>query len=85
MDEALNETGVGGRGLVVTGKHWLLLSSPKAGPRLHRVYAQEMFYQPLLTFAQWSESFDTYKESFKTSVTLITCIHSLIFTIYIQR
>lgn len=71
VDEALNETGSDGRGLVATGKHWLFLSKPDQGPRLHRTFAQEIFYQPLMTFAQWSESFEEYRKNFAMTVRFI--------------
>jgi lysosomal alpha-mannosidase len=73
VGEALNETGTDGRGLVVTGRHWLLLSSPSTGARRHRVYAQEMFAQPLFTFTSvQDDNFDSYISDFKTSFAGIT-------------
>jgi lysosomal alpha-mannosidase len=73
VGEALNETGTDGRGLVVTGRHWLLLSNPSNGARRHRIYAQEMFAQPLYTFAPSTEdTFDTYISNFKTSFAGLT-------------
>lgn len=73
--EALNETGISGKGLVVTGKHWLLLSKAHAGARKHRIYGLEMFYQPLLTFAPMTESFDDFRKKFKTSVLQLQTSH----------
>jgi lysosomal alpha-mannosidase len=72
VGEPLNETGADGRGLVVTGRHWLLLTTPQNGARRHRTYAQEMFYQPLFTFSPVDETFDSYMNSFKTSFAALT-------------
>lgn len=68
VGEPLNETGVDGRGLVITGRHWLLLSTPQNGARRHRTYAQEMFYQPLFMFSPTDGTFGSYSGNFKTSV-----------------
>jgi len=65
----LNETGKDGRGLVIRGKHWLLLSEPAKGAKLHRQYAMEMFYQPIPTFAPVNGTFDDYKNQFNTIIT----------------
>jgi lysosomal alpha-mannosidase len=69
VEEALNETGIDGRGLVVRGKHWVLLSEPSKAAKLHRQYAMEMFYQPISTFAPVTGTFDEYKNQFNTIIT----------------
>uniref|UniRef100_A0A915HUZ6 Alpha-mannosidase n=1 Tax=Romanomermis culicivorax TaxID=13658 RepID=A0A915HUZ6_ROMCU len=64
--EPLNETGPDGRGLVATGKHWLMLEKPNVAAKKHRFFAMEMFYQPIPTFAPYDQSFDDYRRQFKT-------------------
>jgi lysosomal alpha-mannosidase len=50
VDEALNETAYG-KGLVVTGKHILLIDRPSDSARLHRTGAQQLFMHPLATYS----------------------------------
>lgn len=50
VGEPLNETAYG-TGLVVTGKHYLIFDEVEASARLHRVNAQELYLQPMATYA----------------------------------
>ncbi|KAF0293557.1 Lysosomal alpha-mannosidase [Amphibalanus amphitrite] len=50
VGEPLNETAYGA-GLVVRGRHWVLLSDPAEGARLHRDLAQRVFMAPQLSFS----------------------------------
>jgi lysosomal alpha-mannosidase len=48
--EVLNETAYG-KGLVVSGKHILLIDRPSDSARLHRTGAQQLFMYPLATYS----------------------------------
>lgn len=48
VEEPLNEIGIDGRGVIVRGKHWLLLRP--TGDSLYRQLAQRMFLPPILSF-----------------------------------
>ncbi len=48
--EPLNETAYG-TGLVVSGKHIILVDQPSDSARLHRIGAQELFMHPLSTYS----------------------------------
>ncbi|CAF4301768.1 unnamed protein product [Rotaria sp. Silwood2] len=50
VDEALNGTAYG-KGLVVFGKHILLVEQPEDSARLYRVGAQQLFMHPLATYS----------------------------------
>ena len=50
LEEALNELGYEGRGLVVRGKNYLVLSSIEEAPSIHRPLAQELIMQPVFLF-----------------------------------
>jgi lysosomal alpha-mannosidase len=50
VGEALNETAYG-KGLVVSGKHILLIERPEDSARLHRIGAQQLFMHPLATYS----------------------------------
>ena len=50
VNEVLNETAYG-TGLVVSGKHVVIIDRPSESARLHRVIAQQMFMHPLPTYS----------------------------------
>ncbi len=68
VSEALNETGVDGRGLVVRGRHWLVISSLDKAHLLHRTFAKNLFYQPVATYASTPLSMDEYRAKYNTQV-----------------
>jgi lysosomal alpha-mannosidase len=48
--EPLNEPGVDGKGLIVRGRHWALLTPPSEGPKAIRTLASEVFNGPVMLF-----------------------------------
>ncbi|XP_076327158.1 LOW QUALITY PROTEIN: lysosomal alpha-mannosidase-like [Tachypleus tridentatus] len=56
VGEPLNETGVDGRGLVVRGRHLILLSSTSVAGKLQRELSEKLLLQPWLSFAPFSGS-----------------------------
>src|SRR5699024_2148108 len=56
VGEALNETGVDGRGLVIRGRHLLQLAPIDQAARQHRPRAQEMFMAPVVGFSRYTGS-----------------------------
>ncbi|XP_054157914.1 lysosomal alpha-mannosidase-like [Oppia nitens] len=52
VGEALNEPGVDGKGLVIRGKFWLLLTSLADAADAHRDLAQRILSEPSLTFGK---------------------------------
>ncbi|KAH7727968.1 AMAN-1 protein [Aphelenchoides avenae] len=72
VEEPLDEPGEDGRGLVVRGRHWLLLNSPPdSAARQHRTLAFELFHEPVLGFTS-IESIDDYRSKFRTEFTALT-------------
>ena len=55
VGEPLNETGQFGDGLMVRGKHWLLLDTVEASGRQHRMLGEEIFMDPLMSFQNVTE------------------------------
>uniref|UniRef100_A0AC34QZE0 Glycosyl hydrolases family 38 C-terminal beta sandwich domain-containing protein n=1 Tax=Panagrolaimus sp. JU765 TaxID=591449 RepID=A0AC34QZE0_9BILA len=51
VEEALDEPGNDGQGLVVRGKHWLILEPAASSQKDQRKLALEMFHQPIVTFS----------------------------------
>uniref|UniRef100_A0A8C3NQF6 Glycoside hydrolase family 38 central domain-containing protein n=1 Tax=Geospiza parvula TaxID=87175 RepID=A0A8C3NQF6_GEOPR len=51
LEEALDEPGADGRGLVVRGRHLVLLDTVEASPEQHRPRAQEMVTPPTVVLA----------------------------------
>lgn len=65
VDEALNELGVGGKGLVITGSNFLIFSNITQAATKHRPLAQQLYMQPQLSFATYNMSDVEYYKSFK--------------------
>jgi lysosomal alpha-mannosidase len=78
IDEALNETAYG-KGLVVRGKHLLILDTPNNSALIHRTNAQQFYMQPISTFALTNLSYANYSSSYRqTWSTLVdTMPHNL--------
>ncbi|KAK2157561.1 hypothetical protein NP493_1871g00000, partial [Ridgeia piscesae] len=77
VGEALNETGISGKGLVVRGKHYLLLDNVKRSASLHRDLAERLFMAPSVSFSQLTTSLVTYNESFYSQRALPANVHLL--------
>ncbi|XP_027202659.2 lysosomal alpha-mannosidase-like [Dermatophagoides pteronyssinus] len=63
VGEALNEPGVDGHGLVIRGKHLLLLNSIKQSASEHRPLAQQMFMEPIISFTSIESNKQAEKQS----------------------
>lgn len=64
VGEPLNEIAYG-QGLVLRGKHYLVVEPPECSARHHRRVAQEIFMSPLTTYALPSLSYDDYSKYFR--------------------
>ena len=65
-EQPLNETAYG-QGLVVRGKHLLIIDSPSMSARLHRINAQQLFMQPMMTFTLTNLSYNNYSTMYRQS------------------
>lgn len=63
VTEPLNETAFG-QGLVVRGKHILILESPASSARIHRVTSQQLFMHPIVTYALPQISYANYSNAY---------------------
>lgn len=63
-EEPLNETAYG-KGLVVRGKHFLIIDSPNNSALFHRTNAQQLYMQPISTFALTNISYANYSTSYR--------------------
>lgn len=50
VDEALNETGSDGRGLVVRGRHFLQFGTVDSAAQQHRQLSQQLYLEPIIAF-----------------------------------
>lgn len=64
VNEPLNETAFG-QGLVVRGRQYLLIDSPRESSAKHRVLSQELFLKPLATFSLTELSYENYSLNFR--------------------
>lgn len=58
--EPLNETGQYGEGLIVRGKHFIVLDDPNSSVLLHRVIGEQLMMSPLLAFSEISNLSSKY-------------------------
>ncbi|XP_074600308.1 lysosomal alpha-mannosidase-like isoform X2 [Brevipalpus obovatus] len=71
VDEALNETGIDGRGLVTVGKLFMNIANLTNSNLLHREHAQRIYMSPLITFALY-ENLEEYINDYKTSSSFLS-------------
>jgi lysosomal alpha-mannosidase len=67
----LNETAFG-KGLVVRGKHVLIIETPSDSAILHRVNAQQLYMYPIATFALTNVSYETYSTTYRQTWSALT-------------
>ena len=73
VGEALNETGVSGKGLVVRGRHILLVGPKATAARDHRLLGVELLLQPVTTFIVNDNLPETvFRKYFNTEVAGLT-------------
>ncbi|MCP9262966.1 MA2B1 [Dirofilaria immitis] len=66
VDEALDELGDTGQGLVVRGRHWIIMESPEDSAKIYRPFALELYNSPLITFAERKMAPQDYGRAFVT-------------------
>ena len=67
VGEPLNETGQYGDGLMVRGKHYVLLTTPDMAAVHHRLIGEQVYMQPSLMFTEGEAD---WMKNFKTTVSL---------------
>jgi lysosomal alpha-mannosidase len=71
VDEPLNETAYG-TGLVVRGKHFLIIESPPSSALYHRVHSQRIYMQPLATYSLPQLSYVDYSSIYRQTWSALT-------------
>ena len=69
--EALNETAYG-EGLVVRGRHILLLEPPALSAAYHRVNSQRLYMHPLATYAVTQQTYAEYSVAYRQTWSALT-------------
>ncbi|CAG2167933.1 unnamed protein product [Oppiella nova] len=72
VNEAINETGVGGQGLVIRGQMRVMLSSIETSAEQHRELAQRLYMEPLITFGRYNGTQEEYLKDYKTKYSALT-------------
>ncbi|GMT05125.1 hypothetical protein PENTCL1PPCAC_27299 [Pristionchus entomophagus] len=67
VEEPLNEPGVDGRGLIVTGTHVVQIGPVKGASDRARIGQHAVFHKPEVTFAAFDGKVDEYITNFETS------------------
>jgi lysosomal alpha-mannosidase len=52
VGEPLNETGQFGTGLIIRGRHWVVLDTVEESAAIHRILGEQLLLRPTLTFAR---------------------------------
>lgn len=73
VKEPLNETAFG-QGLVVRGRHILLVETPATSAFYHRIASQRLYMHPLVTFALPQSSYMNYSATYRQTWSALTDI-----------
>lgn len=73
VNEPLDELGPDERGLVVRGKHWLLLGSIATVSNMTRTLAKAMYYKPVLAFLR-NMTLAQFSKDYQSQVALVALI-----------
>jgi lysosomal alpha-mannosidase len=68
VGEPINETGVDGSGLIIRGKHYVLLDNVTNSTTAHRVFGEELMLKPYQVFVRSTKSYGDWAANYKTSV-----------------
>ena len=71
VGEPLNETAYG-EGLVVRGRHYLIIDSPSTSALNHRVASQQLYMQPLASYAWTTLSYADYSSNYRQTWSALT-------------
>jgi lysosomal alpha-mannosidase len=71
VGEPLNETAYG-EGLVVRGKHYLIVESPSSSALSHRVVSQQLYMHPLATYSLPQLSYVDYSSTYRQTWSALT-------------
>ena len=71
VSEPLNETAFG-QGLVVRGKHFLIVDTPQSSARYHRFGSQHLYMRPLATYALPHLSYADYSAAYRQTWSALT-------------
>ncbi|XP_077995437.1 lysosomal alpha-mannosidase-like isoform X2 [Glandiceps talaboti] len=69
VNEALNETGQYGDGLIVRGKHYIILEKPQNSAKIHRPLATQIFAKPTVMLSEWTTD---WKSKYNTKYSSLT-------------
>ena len=71
VGEPMNETAYG-QGLVIRGKHFLIVEPPEFSALYHRIAAQNLFMNPLKTYALPNISYANYSNNYRQTWSALT-------------
>ena len=71
VSEALNETAYG-QGLVIRGRHVLVVEPPASSALVHRVGAQQLYMHPLATYSLVQQTYTDYSASYYLTWSALT-------------
>jgi lysosomal alpha-mannosidase len=66
VGEPLNETGQFGTGLIIRGRHWVVLDTVEESAAIHRILGEQLLLRPTLVFHQDSTPVSEYTRKYNT-------------------
>jgi len=76
VGEPMNETGVDGDGLIIRGKHHVILDDLKDSTHHHRLAGEHLMLKPLMVFIRSEGTYKDYTDHYLTKVRA-TYLHSV--------
>ena len=74
VGEPINETGLDGEGLIIRGKHFVILDSLKNATEQHRLLGESLFLRPHHIFIRDKGSYKDWTSNCLTSVSSLVII-----------
>jgi lysosomal alpha-mannosidase len=71
VDEVLNETAFG-QGLVIRGRHILIVQPPVSSALYHRVGSQQLYMHPLATYSLTQQTYADYSAAYRQTWSTLT-------------
>ena len=61
-----------GQGLVIRGRHQLIIESPQSSALLHRITSQQFYMNPLATYSLTQQTYDDYSAAYRLTWSALT-------------
>ena len=74
MGEPINETGLDGKGLIIRGRHCIILDSVDNSIVTHRLLGEALMLKPYVAFVRDTSNPKTWIDKYETMVCVFECL-----------